>query len=174
MADADMLQTTPIDLTLPDGFEIRPLELKHAELVRAPLCWNMVYQDHRLSHLYVGFQAKLCLENFQKDYNADRFADLCTTTLSIGIFDTQYKYERQPSREAGGALYWHELDATAPDFERDGRQKLAAAMDFSLVWIRTGHGSDPQSGCDTRPVAVRARSRHLADRVRGAMKLISI
>lgn len=134
----ELMFPKPLHLDLPARFEIRPLDHKHVDWLRALTYYSCAYEDKRLSHLYVGSQAKMCLEMFQKHRNAPKLAEICANKLSFGIFDTEFDYKRQESRENGGKLYWPEMDPTKPDLEENGEEDIFAAMDFPLVGFANG------------------------------------
>ncbi|KAK3341860.1 hypothetical protein B0T25DRAFT_559472 [Lasiosphaeria hispida] len=111
-------------------FEIRRLDPKqpghvewtaaiitHSNVFLSPL-WPFLYPENKTSRAYTTFKG--C---------KDMVTASLSTGLSLGVFDTQYKFKRPESAATGGRLYWDEsnLEATADE--------LLEQMDFPLVSI---------------------------------------
>lgn len=120
-----MASSTPTPITLPARFQIRRLEPKHHDWVKAifshtnifhsPL-WPVVYPDNKTARTYRLFQSG--------DYAACHSID---SGLSYGVFDTEYKFKRPESKAEGGRLYWNFSDTNATG------EELLEQMDFPLV-----------------------------------------
>ena len=123
-------------------FEIRRLEPKHEEWALAVAMHSNVYQSDVWAGLYIGQQARVCLEGFNIAKGA--YMPAITDGWALGVFDKEYQYKRPESAATEGALYWHELDGLDTMIETDGRRVLRDAMDFPLVSVAMGcDASDP-------------------------------
>ena len=114
---------------LPPRYEIRQLTQDHVEWVRAILLhsnmyhspiWPLIYPEHKSKRIFDALGPTTYLIEHQ-----------IASGMSIGIFDTEYKFKRPESEATGGALYWNELkdssDATS--------EELLERMDFPLASI---------------------------------------
>ena len=120
-------------IQLPARYELRRLEPKHSEWFKAIITHTTMYQNDVFAPLYLGQQARLCLQisrSLQGHYDP-----ILAAGLSFGIFDKEYKYKRPISEASGGALYWAELNEQDPDLEANGRKLLSDHMDFPLVSV---------------------------------------
>ncbi|KAI0469582.1 hypothetical protein F4859DRAFT_522994 [Xylaria cf. heliscus] len=128
---------------LSSRYEIRPLELKHLEWTKAIFAhsfvfgspiWRKLYPLDKTARFYGLYQASDYLIKHQ-----------ITSGLSLGIFDTEYRYKNPASVASGGGLYLDFSDASADE------HTLLRQMDTPLVSIACAF--DAFYAMDTRCVA---------------------
>ncbi|KAI0447673.1 hypothetical protein F4803DRAFT_546193 [Xylaria telfairii] len=112
---------------LPSRYEIRPLELKHLEWTKAIFAhsfvfgspiWRNLYPSGKTARFYGLYQASDYLIKHQ-----------ILSGLSLGIFDTEYKYKNPASAASGGELLF---DFKNPSIDED---ELLQQIDTPLVSI---------------------------------------
>lgn len=121
---------------LPSRYEIRPLELKHCDWVKAIVAFTNVYQttiwtasrpENPTRRTYDAHKSMTYLMQHQIE-----------SGHSLGVFDKEYKFKRPESVATLGKLYW-DFDDEAADAD-----KLLEQMDFPLVSVAMAYDSfDP-------------------------------
>ncbi|KAI0483190.1 hypothetical protein GGR56DRAFT_230465 [Xylariaceae sp. FL0804] len=121
-------------INLPPRYQIRRIDFSVRDFVIAMGIEGFMLRHASLwkpllPHPKVGsaLRAHACL--------AGHYDHAIHSGLSFCIVDTQYRYRRPGSAEAGGWLYWDELDPGAADFERRGHKRMLHGMDFPIVCI---------------------------------------
>jgi hypothetical protein len=119
----------PNPITLPPRFEIRKLEPKHHDWVKALITHSNTFHSPLFSVAYPTNQTERAYAVFRAgDYHASHSIN---SGLSYGVFDTQYQFHHPSSSqsEEGGQLLW---DLTNPNATPSD---LLTQMDFPLVSV---------------------------------------
>jgi len=128
-----------INPNLPSRYEIRPLDLAHADWVNALLyqsnvfhspLWVPILGDNRPKTPFAFLRASRYLVEHQ-----------LKSGYSLGVFDKEYEYKRPESAATGGRLYWESDDSDSAELDQ---ATLLERMDFPLVSVALSYDSiDP-------------------------------
>jgi hypothetical protein len=117
----------PLESGLPPRYEIRPLGPEHAAWVKAIVSHCNVFVSPLWPFIMPEDKTRRCYELLQTgDYLVNH---QIVSGLSLGIFDTEYEFQRPESAATGGKLLWDFEDETAD------MGQLVQQMDFPLVSV---------------------------------------